>query len=254
MGQIIDIHAPKRHFGKAQIQFIGHSTTIITTRAGKRIVVDPFFEQNPLCPAALKDPGRIDYIVLTHGHFDHTADAAPLAKKYGATIFANWELGHLLLKEGVPAEQVQMMNKGGGMEIPDGGGCWIYLTQAFHSSSFVTSDGVTHYAGEACGVVLQLENGDAIYHAGDTALFSDMSLIAEQFAPKIALLPVGDRFTMDAEDAAEAARMINPEIAIPLHYGTFPGLVASTPDEFVEQLKTSEIKVLPLEPGGTYEF
>lgn len=237
----------------AEILYCGHSTVIVTTENGKRVIIDPWLEGNPSCPNDLHDPGKIDYICLTHGHDDHASSAAPLAKKHQAMVFATFELATLLAQDGVPQEQLQFMNKGGTVEIPSGGGLAVTLTNAHHSSSYKTSDGVTHYAGEPCGVVLHLESGRTIYHAGDTCLFDDMRLIGQRFKPEVALLPIGDRFTMAPAEAIEAVKFIQPSIAIPIHWGTFD-LLTGKPEDFEKGLQGSQTSCTTLQPGQQTNF
>lgn len=229
-----------------QIQYLGHSTVVIRHETNLGIVIDPWLEGNPSCPDAFKNLDDIKIIILTHGHADHTSSAAELAKKTGAVIFATYELAMLMGAEGVAKEQLQPMNKGGC--VKDKSGTKISLTHAMHSSSFDASDGKTYYAGEACGVVITLASGKAIYHAGDTALFSDMEIIKTTHNPSIALLPIGDRFTMGPKDAARAAKIIGAKTVIPIHHSTFP-LLTGTPKQFEEALSDSDIVVQTLAPG-----
>lgn len=200
-----------------QMLYLGHSA-IILEFDGFRVAIDPWLKGNPLCPPNLAaDPGRLDLIVLSHGHADHASDACRIAQLTGAKVAATYELGAILIGEGLPANQAIQMNKGGMVAVSSG--VSVYLTHAFHSSSYDTASGPV-YAGEACGVVLNF-SGNHIYHAGDTALFSDMELIGDRFSPQVAFLPIGDRFTMGPEDAAIAASLIRAEITIPIHYKTF---------------------------------
>ena len=239
--------------GKASILYCGHSAAILTTETGKRIALDPWLEGNPRCPARLQDPGKLDFIGLSHGHSDHASSALALAKMTKATVFATYELSMLLIKDGLSSDQLQPMNKGGTIDL--GAGIAVTLTHAFHSSSYDASDRSTNYAGEPCGIVVRLESGRCVYFAGDTALFSDMALIQKKFKPVLALLPIGDRFTMGPDDAAEAAAMLKPEAVIPIHYATFPPL-SGTPEQFGEELKKRGVtaKLVALEPGGEYSF
>jgi L-ascorbate metabolism protein UlaG (beta-lactamase superfamily) len=234
----------------AKLIFFGHATVLIETNSGKRIMIDPFLEENPLCPDNLQNPGPLDIICLTHGHFDHVSSILPLAEQCDAEICATFELCSLLAVDGIAEERLQRMNKGGSIDID---GISISLVQAMHSSSYQCSDGSIHYAGEACGIVIELETGEAIYHAGDTCLFSDMELIAERFAPQIALMPIGDRFTMGPEDAAKAVEIIQPQIVIPIHHSTFPAL-SGTPEEFERLCQESESSIVVLAPGEFFEF
>ncbi len=234
----------------ARLIFFGHATTLIETDSGKRIMIDPFLEENPLCPDNLQNPSPLDIICLTHGHYDHVSSLLPLAEQSDAEICATYELCSLLTVDGIAEDRLQRMNKGGSIDIDE---IRISLVQAMHSNSYQCSDGSTHYAGEACGVVIELESGEAIYHAGDTCLFSDMRLIAEKFSPRIALLPIGDRFTMGPDDAAQAVDILKPEIVIPIHHSTFPALTG-TPEEFERLCEGSESSVVTLAPGEYFDF
>jgi len=254
MGQVVDInYKHAAHGTSANITYCGHSTVLITSEKGKKIIIDPWLDGNPRCPDALRDPGHIDYIVLTHGHSDHASSAASLAKKHQAKVFAIYELAMLMGKEGVAATQLEGMNKGGGLYMPGSDVIRVTLTNAFHSSSFDASDGNTYYAGEACGVVITLESGRNIYHAGDTSFFSDLSLIGQEFKPDIAFIPIGDRFTMGPRDAARAVEVIKPRVVIPVHYATFP-LLSGTVESFRNELVNIDCELLPLEPGEQYSF
>ena len=239
--------------GKAKFRYFGHSTVMLTTEAGKTVMFDPWLEGNPRCPSELYDPGPVDFIGLSHGHSDHTASALSLAKKTKAKIFCNYELGMILIKEGLPGTQYLQMNKGG--TIPLGSGLHATLTQAFHSSSYDAADGNTYYAGEPCGIVVRLESGRSVYFAGDTLLFGDMSLIARRHRPEVCFLPIGDRFTMGPEDAAEAAALLEAKIAVPIHFKTFDAL-SGTADEFTAraQERSPSSKIVTLEPGEEYTF
>ena len=248
MGKVFDLQANIKGSSRASILYCGHSSVIVTTEKGTRIAIDPWFKGNPSCPKGLHSPGPVDVIALTHGHADHTGSVISLAKETGATIFATFELAMLMIKEGIPDAQVQPMNKGGTVEIPETEGLAITLTKAYHSSSYDASDGNTYYAGEACGVVIKLESGKFIYHAGDTCLFDDMRQIGVTYYPEVALLPIGDRFTMGPKEAALAADLIKPKVTIPIHYGTFDS-VSGTPEDFEEQLKKKDMVAVILEPG-----
>ena len=238
---------------QAKITYYGHSTVIIETEAGKRIIIDPYLDANPVCPEELRDPGPVDYLCLTHGHSDHSSSAVTIAKKYGPRVFATYELAELLIQDGVPQSNVELMNKGGRISIPNSGGLAVNLTNAFHSSSYQASNGTLYYAGEAAGIIIELESGRSVYHAGDTSLFSDMKLIADRFKPVLALLPIGDRFTMGPEDAAKAVEIIKPQVVIPIHHSTFP-LLSGRPEEFQELLSGSSTKVEALSPGESCTF
>jgi len=233
-----------------KIEYAGHSAVFVHTEKGV-IAIDPWISGNPICPENLKNPPSIDLIALTHGHSDHASDAARLAKQYGCTIAATYELAACMLAEGVPERHVAMMNKGGTIHF-DSLDLSISLTHAMHSNSY-EKNGENVYAGEACGVVLKTPS-QTIYHAGDTALFSDMELIGTHYKPDICLLPIGDRFTMGPEEAAEAVVLLKPKVVIPIHHSTFP-LLTGTPEQFKNALEKRGIdaELVILTPGGVYE-
>ena len=234
-------------------QFCGHATVIIVSENGKRLIIDPWLRGNPRCPEKLHNPEKFDAIVLTHGHSDHTASALELAKRDKALVFATFELANLLIKEGIPEAQVQPMNKGGTVALPESGGVMVTLTHAYHSSSFDASDGKTYYAGEACGAIITLESGQNIYHAGDTALFGDMRLIHEVYRPEIAFMPIGDRFTMGPLEAAKAVKLVQPDVFVPMHYGTFDVLTGH-PEDLRLALGEFSSRMVVMQPGEEYEF
>ena len=196
----------------------------------------------------MQNPEKIDLIVLSHGHADHAGDAARIAKLTGAKLAATYELAMIMIAEGVSQEQVIPMNKGGSVACE---GMMVTLTHAYHSSSFDGSNG-TVYAGEACGVVIS-SPGWTVYHAGDTALFGDMALIGARYKPDVALLPIGDHFTMGPEEAAEAAALLRCGTAIPIHYNTF-GLLTGTFIDFQAACKKRDIECLELQPGETRKW
>ncbi|MCO6431684.1 MAG: metal-dependent hydrolase [Deltaproteobacteria bacterium] len=229
-----------------KITYAGHSAVFI--HAGDVVAaIDPWLEGNPRCPKKLINPNKLDLIVLTHGHSDHAGDVLRLAKQFGCTVAATFELAMLLVEEGVPQTNVLAMNKGGSMQHGD---LKISLTNAFHSSSYETSSG-SRYAGEACGVVLSDEK-QSIYHAGDTLLFSDMSLIRDLYRPAVALLPIGDRFTMGPREAALALQVIGAKTAVPIHFGTFD-MLTGTAEQFKRECSAiselNDVEIAVLEPG-----
>ncbi len=211
---------------KIDVRYAGHSAVFIGM-SGMTIAIDPWLKGNPLCPESLHEPAGVDVIALTHGHSDHASDVVRVQACTNAMVVATYELAMILIKEGVPADKVIPMNKGGTYTVSDA--LKITLTNAFHSSSYDTPAGPV-YAGEACGVVVSNDQS-AVYHAGDTLLFDDMKLIGQEYRLAAAFLPIGDRFTMGPQDAAQAARLISAGVAIPIHYKTFP-LLTGTYEEF----------------------
>ena len=216
--------------GGTRINYLGHATFRIVTPGGEQILIDPFLTDNPQTPDNLKTVADLDTMLITHGHFDHFADAVSVAKETGATAVANFEIFSYLQRQGV--ENSMPMNKGGTSQI---GGVKVTATQAIHSSSIQLEDGSSIYAGEPQGYVLEFESGLKLYHAGDTALFGDMALIRELYSPDLALLPIGNQVVMSPFEAAHAARLLGVQHVVPIHYGTFPFL-PGTPEEFQQHL------------------
>lgn len=236
------------------LTWLGHSAFLIETPRGKRILIDPWVQNNPACPAERKDVGPLDLMLVTHGHFDHIEDAVPLAKATGCHVVGIFELTAWLIGKGVQSDRVSPMNKGGTLRLPDLG-LSVTMVHADHSCGIKDGDQIL-YGGEAVGFVVALETGErpfVFYHSGDTAIFGDMALIADLYRPTLALLPIGDRFVMSPREAARAVSLLQGvEAVIPLHYGTFP-LLTGTPDAFREELAgvESHVDVLEFQPGET---
>jgi L-ascorbate metabolism protein UlaG (beta-lactamase superfamily) len=229
---------------KLAITWYGHSTFVITTPGGKRIVTDPFLEHNPVCPAGMKKISAADLVLVSHGHSDHTSDVTAVSRATGAPIVAVYELALWLERKGL--QNIQGMGIGGTVSVA---GLDVTMVPAIHSSSVVEND-TNVYLGEPAGFVVRMEDGRAFYFAGDTAVFGDMRLIAEMHAPQIAFLPIGDHFTMGPAAAALAARMLGVRQVVPMHYGTFP-VLTGTPDQLKKLVDPLGIDVLVLEPGET---
>ena len=228
------------------ITWLGHSTFVLRTPGGKRILLDPWLTGNPACPESLKKPGKIDLILVSHGHSDHMDDLVRVARDSGAPVVAIFELCEWLGRKGIQA--VAPMNKGGSQEIA---GLRITMTDARHSSGYFDNGEMVNL-GEAAGYVIRLEDGRVLYFAGDTALFGDMRLIGELYKPEIAFLPIGDRFTMDPAQAAKACEFLGVRQVVPMHWGTFP-LLTGTPAMLKQALGSRNVEVLELQPGQTAE-
>ncbi len=250
--------------GQVEVLWLGHSTFRITSTTGKVIVIDPFLTKNPRTPTKYKDLkalGKIDLILVTHGHPDHIPDLPELAKISGATVVGNHELAMNLVSLGfLDGAKTIFMNKGGTV-APLGPGIKVHMVAADHSSSVdlvaikPETTGVRFIAGGApVGYVLEFENGFKIYDTGDTDVFGDMVFINKFFKPDLALVCIGGHFTMDPEHAAYALReLIQPKQVIPTHYGTYP-VINRTPAELKAALGTSPIKVLDVKPGEAVKF
>jgi len=203
--------------------WLGHSAFKLEGPGGTNILIDPFLTDNPKTPDEWKDPGEIDYILLTHGHEDHVGDTLDLADRTGCTVVAPVELSRLLVSEyGLAEDQAVEFNKGGTVDFDEFS---VTLVSANHSSSF---GGV--YTGEPGGLVVVFDD-ITIYHLGDTNIFYDLELYGDLYEPDVVLVPIGDYYTMGPREAAMACEMIDADYAVPIHYGTFPVLTGD-PEEF----------------------
>ena len=233
--------------GGVRITYLGHATFRLTTPGDEQIIIDPWIQENPTTPEELKNIGELDTMLITHGHFDHFADAVSLAQQTGARTVSAFEIYAYLQGKGV--ETAEPIQKGGTGQV---GGVKVTATNAFHSSSIQADDGTLMYGGEPMGFVVEFESGFKLYHAGDTALFGDMQLIGELHRPDIAILPIGDRLTMGPREAAHAARLLGVRHVIPIHYDTnvLP-VFTGTPAEFRKQLDAIApgVTMHELQPG-----
>ena len=227
------------------LTWLGHAAFRIDTAAGTRMYVDPFLEGNPSCPHAERAPERCDLIALTHGHGDHVGDAIAIAQRFSCPVVAQVEVRGWLSTRGLSEDMGQSMNKGGTVRFGD---VRLTLTDANHSSSSFEG-GAFVYLGESCGLVVRPDHGPTIYFAGDTNVFGDMALIRRLYAPNVAVLPIGDHFTMGPEEAAVAAELVGAPRVVASHYGTFP-LLTGTPGT-LRPLLPAGIELLDPAPGDT---
>ena len=229
---------------RLSITWLGHATFIITTPGGRRVVTDPWLQDNPSCPDDQKRIDAADVILLTHGHSDHSGDVVSVARATNAPVVCVYELSLWLERKGL--QSVVGMGIGGTVTV---GGLSISMVPALHTSS-VVEDGAPVYAGLAAGFVVRMENEQAFYFAGDTALFGDMRLIGEMHAPDVAFLPIGDHYTMGPDAAARACALLGVRQVVPMHYGTFP-LLHGTPERLRHLVEPNGVDVLVLKPGET---
>ncbi|MCD6481787.1 MAG: metal-dependent hydrolase [Thermoplasmata archaeon] len=218
-----------------KLRYLGHSCFVV--EGSERIIIDPFINGNPLSPVSV-DEIKVDVVAVTHGHRDHLGDAIEIAKNNDATLVAIHEIAVYASSKGARAEGINM---GGGIKIGD---TEIIMVQAWHSSGIDEAN----YEIATSPAALIIKAGKTIYHAGDTALFSDMKLIGELYGPDVALLPIGGRYTMDARQAVKAAEMVGAAINIPMHYNTFEA-IRQDPEEFRRMAEERGIKVVVLKPG-----
>jgi len=224
------------------ITWLGHGTVLYRSEKGKTVLADAWVDGNPACPEAAKKLPSIDLLVITHGHFDHMGDCLAITKQHTPDVVCIHEIAQYLEPRGV--QKLRGMNKGGTQALH---GLRVTMVHAVHSSTISDGDRSVP-AGEACGYVIEFENGTRVYHAGDTAAFMDMKLIGELYHPTIGVLPIGDLYTMSPHEAAAAAKMLGVKVVVPIHHSTFPTLTG-TPAALRSNLKGSGIEVLELKPG-----
>ncbi|MGZ7047727.1 MAG: metal-dependent hydrolase [Methanobacterium sp.] len=230
-----------------EIEWFGHSAFQIVTDENLKILIDPFISNNPVCPVAVEEI-EADIICVSHGHADHFGDTMEIANRTGAVIIGNHEHSVYLAKQGFEA---MGMNMGGTIYIHD---IKITMVNSIHSSDMDFIEEMPA-GGSSCGYIIQLENNRKIYHSGDTGIFGDMkTVIRDIYKPDIALLPIGDRFTMGPFEASIAAAWIDAKVIIPMHYNTFP-IIEQDPERYANIVESinKDKKVVILEPGQLYK-
>jgi L-ascorbate metabolism protein UlaG (beta-lactamase superfamily) len=227
------------------LTWLGHAAFRFDTPGGKRVYVDPYLD-NPKCPDGERQPERVDLIALTHGHDDHVGATVELATRFECPVIAQVELRGWLSGRGLSQNMAEAPNKGGTVDVE---GVKITLTNAHHSSS-TYEDGSFLYLGEPAGLVIEAENGTKLYFAGDTCVFGDMQLIGRIYEPDVAILPIGDHFTMGPREAAVALELLGVRRCVPCHYGTFP-ILTGTPERLREL--APDVEILAPDPGETID-
>lgn len=222
-----------------QLTWLGHGAFRFDTPGGNRVYLDPFLD-NPKCPEGEKEPERMDILALTHGHGDHIGRSVELINRFKPAVVGIIELVGWLEQQGADVAESPGMNKGGTRDVD---GVKFTMTDARHSSGGPNGE----YLGEPAGFVVQAENGTKLYFAGDTAVFGDMSLIGRIYEPDVAILPIGDHYTMGPKEAAVALELLGVKRCVPCHYGTFP-ILRGSPDELA---KLTDVELLVMEPGET---
>jgi L-ascorbate metabolism protein UlaG (beta-lactamase superfamily) len=236
------------HQQRPKFTYLGHATVRCDLPDGRVVLIDPWVQNNPSCPEEHKDLGRLDALLITHAHFDHMGDAVEVAERWQPEIVVgSFEVCQYLQGKGV--KNCSPMNLGGTQPVLD---FQVTMVRADHSSGLI-DDGKLLDGGIASGFVVRLSGGYTFYHAGDTALFSDMQLLAELYRPELAFLPIGDLFTMDPSQAARACRYLGVRKVIPIHWGTFPALTG-TPKQLEQALSDQGVncETITLQPGESF--
>ena len=261
VGMVLSSLGAQAQTPQVKVQWLGQSAFKITSAEGKVLITDPWLKANPLTPVefkTLENLGKVDVLLVTHGHLDHFADAPALAKLNNVPMYAPGDMNASVVALGIlPAELAPRFNKSGVVEPSPG--IKVTAVRAEHSSVInwknpLTQKDEIHVGGEPVGFIMELEDGFKIYHMGDTGLFGDMKFIADYYKPDVVLIPIGGNFTMGPKEAAYAANeLLKIPNVIAMHYGANP-LAKGTLPQFLELMKNPTIKVLPLKPGETAHF
>jgi L-ascorbate metabolism protein UlaG (beta-lactamase superfamily) len=224
--------------------WVGHGTWTVRSAKQKEILIDPWVMNNPAAPEKLKTIDRLDVMLITHGHFDHIHDALEIARRTKPKIVTNHETGAWLASKGIDGESIIAGNQGGTLDVD---GIKVTLVHAEHSCGITDDIGIV-YGGDACGMVIEFENGFTVYFAGDTDVFGDMALIAELNDFDVAFLPIGGWFTMGPERAAKAVKLLGVKTVVPMHFATFP-ILTGRPSA-LQELVGNSVNVLDIAPGA----
>ena len=261
VGMVLSSLGAQAQTPQVKVQWLGQSAFKITSAEGKVLITDPWLKANPLTPVefkTLENLGKVDVLLVTHGHLDHFADAPALAKLNNVPMYAPGDMNASVVALGIlPAELAPRFNKSGVVEPSPG--IKVTAVRAEHSSVInwknpLTQKDEIHVGGEPVGFIMELEDGFKIYHMGDTGLFGDMKFIADYYKPDVVLIPIGGNFTMGPKEAAYAANeLLKIPNVIAMHYGANP-LAKGTLPQFLELMKNPTIKVLPLKPGEIAHF